>query len=153
MAVESIGGAYAAGRNSLQGAGMSPPSAASPETRAQQRKVEQLKAGEQKVIAHENAHKAAGGSYAGAITYQYARGPDGKSYIVGGEVSIDLSPGRTPDETIRKMQQVIAAADAPADPSGQDRSVAARAQAIEMQARQQQSQAGKGGKTGISLYA
>jgi hypothetical protein len=106
---------------------------------ARQEKVKQqvqdLKAEEQKVKAHEMAHKAAGGEYAGAIRYQYTTGPDGQAYIVGGEVSIDVSEGKTPEETLRKMEQVKMAAMAPADPSSQDYSVASAATRIEQQAR------------------
>ena len=81
------------------------------------------------------AHKAAGGEYAGAIRYQYTTGPDGQAYIVGGEVSIDVSEGKTPEETLRKMEQVKRAAMAPADPSPQDNSVASAATGIEQKAR------------------
>jgi hypothetical protein len=56
-------------------------------------------------------------------------------YAVGGEVKIDTSRERDPQDTIRKMQQVKRAALAPAQPSGQDRSVAARASQIEAEAR------------------
>ncbi len=41
-----------------------------------------------------------------------------------------MKTGSTPEETLRNMQQVQRAALAPADPSGQDRKVAARAAAI-----------------------
>ena len=102
-----------------------------------QQQVAQLKAIEMKVKAHEAAHKAAGGSMTGPISYSYTRGPDGKSYVTGGEVPISVSPGKTPQETISKMQQVIQAALAPADPSPQDRAVAGQA-AQELQKAQQQ---------------
>lgn len=97
--------------------------------------VQQLKAQEQKVIAHETAHKAAGGQYAGAVRYQYTTGPDRQSYIVGGEVPIDTSEAHTPKETVQKMEQVKSAALAPADPSPQDYSVASAAERTEQKAR------------------
>lgn len=97
--------------------------------------IEKLKMREKQVIAHEMAHKAVGGQYAGAVHYTYTRGPDGRNYITGGEVSIDVSPEADPEETIRKMQIVRAAALAPADPSPQDLAVAQRATALEMRAR------------------
>jgi len=103
--------------------------------------VERLKRTEEKVKAHEAAHKAAGGNLASSASYSYTQGPDGRSYITGGEVQIDMSPGRTPQETISKMQQVIRAALAPADPSGQDRAVAAQAASQMAQAQQQKLQA------------
>jgi hypothetical protein len=96
--------------------------------------VEALKKRDQEVRRHEAAHAAAGGQYAGAPTFTYTQGPDGKRYAVGGEVSIDLSPGRTPEETARKADQIRAAALAPADPSGQDRAVAAAATQMKAQA-------------------
>ena len=102
-----------------------------------QQQIDQLKAIEAKVKAHEAAHKAAGGSMTGSISYSYTRGPDGKSYVTGGEVPISVSPGKTPQETVTRMQQVIQAALAPADPSSQDRAVAGQA-AQELQKAQQQ---------------
>ncbi len=102
----------------------------------QQREVDQLKQTDQEVKAHERAHMAAGaGIVMGGANYQYQRGPDGKMYAVGGEVKIDTSRERDPKDTIRKMQQVKRAAQAPSQPSGQDRSVAANASQIEAEAR------------------
>lgn len=98
--------------------------------------VQQLKMTEQKVIAHEIAHKAVGGNYAGAVSYEYRTGPDGRRYIVGGEVPIDLSNGVSPEDTVRKMEQVRMAALAPADPSPQDYMVAQDASMKEQAARQ-----------------
>ncbi|KQV46104.1 putative metalloprotease CJM1_0395 family protein [Duganella sp. Root336D2] len=104
----------------------------SPEDQA---KIDQLKTRDLKVRQHEQAHLAAAGSLAtSGATYTYQRGPDGVNYAVGGEVNIDTSPGRTPEETIAKARQVQAAALAPADPSGQDRSVAASAGQMALQA-------------------
>ncbi|WP_157236190.1 putative metalloprotease CJM1_0395 family protein [Chitiniphilus shinanonensis] len=90
---------------------------------------------DRKVRAHEQAHMAAGsGLTQGGPSYSLQTGPDGKQYAVAGEVRIDVSPGRTPEETIRKARAIQAAALAPADPSGPDRSIAAQAQAMEQQA-------------------
>lgn len=97
--------------------------------------VRELENIQREVIAHESAHKAAAGEFGGAISYTYTEGPDGKRYITGGEVPIKLRQGATPEETLRNMQQVQAAANAPADPSGQDRQVAAKAAAIASKAR------------------
>ncbi len=99
--------------------------------------VDELKARDQEVRQHEAAHQAAGGGYAGAASYSYQRGPDGKSYAVGGEVSIDTSDAGSPEATAAKMRIVRAAALAPANPSGQDMSVAAAASQREMQAMQE----------------
>ncbi|MDR2006454.1 MAG: hypothetical protein LBP78_04340 [Acidaminococcales bacterium] len=110
----------------------------SPEEQRQiEREVQTMRQTENKVIAHEQAHKSAGGRYAGGISYDKSSGPDGRQYIVGGEVSIDMSGENTPQKTIAKMQIVRRAALAPADPSGQDRAVAAAASAKESSARQE----------------
>lgn len=102
----------------------------------QRQVVNDLKKRDLDVKAHEQAHMAAGGPVVqGGATYQYQTGPDGKMYAVGGEVKIDVSPERTPEATIRKMQQVRKAALAPAQPSSTDRAVAAQASQVEAQAR------------------
>lgn len=103
----------------------------------EQQEVQELKNRDREVRAHEQAHKAVGGSYAGSISYEYQQGPDGKRYAVGGEVSIDVSKEKDPEATIAKMRQVRAAAMAPAEPSPQDRSVAAQAMQTEAEARQE----------------
>ena len=113
-------------------------SAEDPAVQAQITKLKQI---EEKVKAHEAAHKAVGGNLASSASYSYTRGPDGQSYITGGEVQIDMSDGRTPQETVSRMQQVIRAALAPADPSGQDRAVAAAASSRMAEAQQQKLQA------------
>ncbi len=98
--------------------------------------VRSLQARDQQVHAHEAAHLAASGGLAtSGASYTYQRGPDGVSYAIGGEVSIDVSRGRSPEETIARAALVRAAALAPADPSGQDLAVAAAASQMEQQAR------------------
>ena len=99
------------------------------------KKVDELKDRDREVRLHEQAHASTGGQYAGAPTYEYETGPDGKRYAVAGEVSIDVANEKTPSETIRKMQQVKAAALAPAEPSSQDYKVASEATQKERAAR------------------
>lgn len=101
---------------------------------ADQRTVETLKARDQEVRTHEEAHKSAGGQYTGAISYEYQTGPDGKRYAIGGSVPIDVAPEDTPKATIDKMRVVIAAALAPAEPSAADHAVAQQAQSQMMAA-------------------
>lgn len=102
---------------------------------AQLEQLAELKARDREVRAHEAAHQAVGGQYAGAISYVYERGPDGAQYAVGGEVSIDTTPVEgDPQATIEKMRTVRAAALAPAEPSAQDRAVAAQAMQLMLQA-------------------
>ncbi len=109
--------------------------AESAEERQKDAQVRELKQIEREVIAHEAAHMAAAGALGGGVSYTYTAGPGGKRYITGGEVPIQIQPGSTPEETLRNMQQVQRAALAPADPSGQDRQVAAQAAAMAAQAR------------------
>ncbi|WP_298448319.1 putative metalloprotease CJM1_0395 family protein [uncultured Marinobacter sp.] len=102
---------------------------------AELKELTELKARDREVRAHEAAHQAVGGQYAGAISLSYQRGPDGAQYAVGGEVSIDMSPvNGDPQATIEKMRVVRSAAMAPAEPSGQDRAVAAQAMQVMLQA-------------------
>ena len=103
-------------------------------TQEQEQVVQALKARDSEVRRHEQAHAAAAGPYGGAARFKYQRGPDGRSYAVGGEVSIDVSPESSPRATARKMAVVIRAAQAPADPSAQDRSVANQARQVKQQA-------------------
>lgn len=104
-------------------------------TADQQREVERLRQIDQRVRAHESAHQAAGAGLTRGAHLTYSRGPDGRQYATGGEVSIDTSPGGTPQATLTKAEQIQRAALAPADPSPQDRQVAAAAAQMAAQAR------------------
>jgi len=107
-------------------------------TEDQRRQVQELRKTDVAVRQHEQAHKTVGGPYAGAIQYEYTTGPDGRRYVTGGEVPIDVSPVRgDPAATIVKMEVVKRAALAPQEPSPQDRQVAAQADATKAQARQE----------------
>ncbi|MEM1164776.1 MAG: putative metalloprotease CJM1_0395 family protein [Planctomycetota bacterium] len=107
-------------------------------TPEEERQVAELKARDQEVRAHEQAHLAAAGPLArGGPRYSYQTGPDGKRYAVGGSVSIDTSPGRTPEETLDKARRIQAAALAPAEPSSTDRAVAAKAAQMAAQAQRE----------------
>lgn len=97
-------------------------------TAKEQEKVEKLKERDKEVRAHERAHQSAGGQYAGSPSYDYEKGPDGNDYAIGGHVNIDVAEENTPEKTLQKMEQIISAAKAPADPSAQDLKVAAQAQ-------------------------
>jgi hypothetical protein len=101
----------------------------------EQKELEDLKQRDLEVRAHELAHASTGGQYSGTPQFEYETGPDGKRYAVGGEVSIDISAESTPEATIRKMQQVKAAALSPAEPSPQDLRVATEATQKSVEAR------------------
>jgi hypothetical protein len=102
---------------------------------AEEAQLKELKQRDSEVRAHEQAHAAIGGQHAASPKYEYETGPDGRQYAVGGEVSINISSGATPEETVRKMQQVQAAALAPAQPSSQDLRVASEAAQRSVEAR------------------
>jgi hypothetical protein len=91
--------------------------------------VRELETRDREVHAHEQAHAAAGAGIAGAPSYTYQTGPDGRRYAVGGEVPIHVQTGSDdPQVAIQEYEQVIRAALAPANPSSQDRGVAVDAQ-------------------------
>ncbi len=96
----------------------------------ERKQIEQLKKQDAEIHRHEQAHAAASGQYAGAPKYGFTTGPDGQRYANSGHVSIDVTPvAGDPKATIEKMTIVQRAANAPAEPSGADRSVAAKAAA------------------------
>ena len=105
----------------------------------QQAQVAKLAVIDSDVRAHEAAHLTAAGPYAvSGASYTYATGPDGQLYAVGGEVSLDAGPvPNDPAATIQKARIIQAAANAPVDPSSQDRAVAAQAALMEAAAEQE----------------
>jgi len=111
-------------------------------TPQQQSQVDALKKRDADVRQHEAAHLAAAGGLArGGASYDFQTGPDGRQYAVGGHVDIDTSPVKgDPHATLAKAQTIARAALAPADPSGQDRAVAAQAAQLEAQATQELAQ-------------
>ena len=117
--------------------GASRPAAKTDELTAQeQQQVLQLKQIDRQVRAHEQAHLSVGGDLVrGGASFTYQTGPDQQRYAVAGEVSIDVSPADTPQETLPKAAHIRAAALAPADPSAQDQSVAAQAERMAGEAR------------------
>lgn len=101
-----------------------------------QQEISELAARDREVRAHEQAHAAVGGASAGSPVYEFVRGPDGVNYAVGGEVKVSTAPVTGDLEaTIIKAQQLRRAATAPADPSDQDRRIAAEATQMEVEAR------------------
>ncbi|MDQ3002221.1 MAG: hypothetical protein M3Y08_13295 [Fibrobacterota bacterium] len=122
---------------------------------ADRKQVESLKKGDREVKSHEAAHKASAGGNAGAAGFEYQTGPDGKRYAVGGHVSIDSSPVQgNPEATLRKAQTIQRSAMAPADPSGQDRAVAAAAVQMALQAQKEKGQENRSAaKTGSGAEA
>jgi hypothetical protein len=85
------------------------------------------------------AHLTVAGPYAiGGPSYTFTIGPDGQMYATGGDVQMDAAPDPSdPKKTIEKARVIEAAANAPADPSSQDRRVAAMAAQMEQTAERQ----------------
>jgi hypothetical protein len=104
-------------------------------TQEEQAEVRELQKRDREVRAHEAAHRGAAGGLVSGGNYSYKRGPDGRNYAVGGEVSIRMPSTDNPRERVRLAETVRRAALAPADPSPQDRQVAAQASAMAAQAR------------------
>ena len=135
--------------SSSQSLWVKPPRAAagqlqlSPQEQAQVRRLQQI---DRKVREHEAAHQSAGAGLTGGAQYRYVRGPDGKQYAVSGEVKIDVSPAQTPQQTLEKARRIQAAALAPADPSSQDRAVAAQAAQMAAEAQAALRDAQQGGQ-------
>jgi len=151
MAVGAIGGS--AGLYATQSVRASQTAGQAQLTPEQQAEVQRLKAVDQKVRQHEAAHQAAGAGLTSGANYQYVRGPDSKQYAVGGEVKIDVSPGQTPAQTLEKARRIQAAALAPADPSPQDRAVAAQAAQMAAEARMESLKAPQEGGAGAATNA
>ena len=103
----------------------------------EERLAKDLASRDSEVRAHEAAHQAVGGGLAGAASYTYQQGPDGRMYAIGGEVSISMPSGSSPEETVKNARQVAAAALAAGNPSPQDFSVASSAKVMEMKALQE----------------
>jgi hypothetical protein len=121
----------------------------------ERKQVRELEKRDREVKAHEAAHKAAAGGHArGGANFEYETGPDGRRYAVGGHVDIDVSPVQgNPRATLQKAMTVQRAALAPADPSGQDRAVAAAAAQMALQAQKDLAAGGgnaeSGSETGV----
>ena len=108
-------------------------------TQEEQAIVDELKNTDQKVRTHEQAHAAAGGQN---VRYEYEMGPDGRQYAVAGTTDIEVSAaGNDPDGKAAQARKMRNAALAPADPSGQDMVVAAKATRLEMDAQREKANA------------
>ncbi len=103
------------------------------------RQLQGLKKRDREVRTHELAHLSAAGRHSrGGPSFEYERGPDGQRYAVGGHVEIDTSAvAGDPEATLRKAEVIRRAALAPANPSAQDRSVAASASGMAAEARRE----------------
>lgn len=85
---------------------------------------------DEEVRKHELDHYHEAGEFAASgPLYETTTGSDGRSYVTGGKVLVNVSEvDGDPEKTIAKMKKVESAALKPAEPSDQDRRVAAEAQ-------------------------
>ncbi|PLX71457.1 MAG: hypothetical protein C0602_01215 [Denitrovibrio sp.] len=111
-------------------------------TEEQQKKVEELKKRDQEVRAHEQAHLVAGAPYTYGIKYQYEKGPDSNNYAVSGSVQIDTRKEATPERNLEKAQIIKRSAQAPEQPSAQDKKVLQAAHRLEQEARAEMAKQG-----------
>ncbi|MDH5391580.1 MAG: putative metalloprotease CJM1_0395 family protein [Gammaproteobacteria bacterium] len=104
---------------------------------AEASQIQKLQSRDREVRSHEAAHIAAGGQHVtSGASFTYQRGPDGRLYAVGGEVSISTSAvPADPQATLAKAEVIRRAALAPADPSSQDLRVASDATRMASRAR------------------
>ena len=103
----------------------------------EERYLRDLQARDAEVRTHEASHVAAAGGHAGTPRYRTEVGPDGRQYVVGGSVSIDLSDAGSPEATADKMRTIKAAASAVSTMSGADMRVAAKADRAMQEAHRQ----------------
>lgn len=102
------------------------------EKQKEQQREALIKKNYDEIYAHEAAHKAAGGSLAGAIVIE--RNADGIPMAGHVDIKMPALDSANPQKTINDANTVIRSAMAPSDPSGQDFRVAAQAESIKMQA-------------------
>lgn len=102
---------------------------------------------DREVREHEQQHfMTAGDCAVGGPQYTLVTATNGRSYAIGGKVNVDVSEiPNDPRGTIEKMQRIWRAALAPANPSGQDRRVAADAMSKEAAAQQKLRENAQGG--------
>jgi len=104
----------------------------------EQQLIRELAERDREVRNHEQIHASIGGQYAGAPSYSYELGPDGRLYATAGEVKIDTSSvPNDPQATLEKAEIIQRAALSVPEPSSADRQVAAQARLMAAEARAQ----------------
>lgn len=83
---------------------------------------------DREVREHENQHLVNAGEHAiGGPVFETYTASNGKTFVTGGKVQVDLEESSDPLKTLEKMAKIRKAALAPASPSQQDRNVEAEA--------------------------
>lgn len=90
---------------------------------AQERRIKQeidaMQQWEDYVKQHELEHAMIGGSHVGSISYVYRYGPDGRKYVVGGQVSVSMPKGLN-HTSLNELEKLKNATTAPTDLSTKD---------------------------------
>jgi len=103
-----------------------------------QQKLMELEKRDREVKIREAERAALGGRYSGAPKLSYVIGPDGKCYVVESKVNVDMGVvAGDPEATIKKAEVIRSAALATAQPSPQDRNIAAQAAHMKLKAQAQ----------------
>lgn len=93
----------------------------------EKQEVQRLQALDTEVRRQEQVHAMRARPYVrSGPHYITQKGPDGQTYVVGGQINVDSSPAMTPEDQIVKARTVAAAATAPAVPSPADYAAAMR---------------------------
>ncbi len=101
------------------------------------------------ILAHEQAHQSAAGTFGGGISIEY----DGQGVAVSGHVPISIPPldKANPEQSYKNYSTIRGAALAPGDPSAPDRSIASQALGLMGQAQVMMGRKRQAQQTGISL--
>lgn len=81
--------------------------------------IDRMQQWEDYVKQHELEHAIIGGSGVGSISYVYSYGPDGKKYVIGGQVSVQIPSGLN-ESTLNKLDKLKRATTAPTNLSTKD---------------------------------
>jgi hypothetical protein len=107
------------------------------EAKREKAEIQELDRTDRSIRARGQA-QAAIASNPGKVTYRYQVGPDGRLYVVSGEVSFDTTAvPDDPEATLRKAEQIAEAAFVPGDSPSADRRAAIMAAMLKAEARRQ----------------
>lgn len=102
---------------------------------AERAQLAQIQARDAAVRQEEEAHAAAAGPLAGAIQYQYQRGPDGRNYVVNGSVPISFGGAATDEQQAANLRRIQGAAIGVQSPSAADMQVFQQATGLQAASR------------------
>jgi hypothetical protein len=107
------------------------------EVKREKAEIQELEQTDHRIRTRGQAQATAAGN-PGKVSYRYQVGPDGRLYVVSGEVSFDTSAvPDDPEATLRKAEQIADAAFVPGDSPSADRRAAIMAAMLKAEARRQ----------------